>query len=306
MTTSAYTPLRPSLPSSQRVRDLDYHLLHWGQPAADRPLLVLLHGWMDVAASYQFLVDALPASYAAAAADWRGFGGTPVPPGTDHFVFADYLLDLDYLLEQLSPEQPVDLIGHSMGANIALQYAGLRPQRIRKLVNLEGFGLPATQPEQAPQRLIDWMDHVRKLRQGELQLRSYPDLASVARRLQKNNPRLPDDKALWLASHWAQQADDGRWHIRAHPAHKAPGSQLYHADEAAAVLRRIPAPTLCITASDDSLASFWGDRYTFADYQQRMQEIPDVRHAVVQDAGHMLHHDQPAALAPLIDAFLQE
>ena len=133
MTTSAYTPLRPSLPSSQRVRDLDYHLLHWGQPAADRPLLVLLHGWMDVAASYQFLVDALPASYAAAAADWRGFGGTPVPPGTDHFVFADYLLDLDYLLEQLSPEQPVDLIGHSMGANIALQYAGLRPQRIRKL-----------------------------------------------------------------------------------------------------------------------------------------------------------------------------
>ena len=74
----------------------------------------------------------------------------------------------------------------------------------------------------------------------------------------------------------------------------------------AAVLRRITAPTLCITASDDSLASFWGDRYTFADYQQRMQEIPDVRHAVVQDAGHMLHHDQPAALAPLIDAFLHE
>lgn len=301
-----YTPLRPARSCTLPVRGLDYHLLRWGEPRVDQPLLVLAHGWMDVAASYQFLVDALPPDYAIVAPDWRGFGATVVPQQIDHFLFADYLLDLDYLLDQLSPQQPVDLVGHSMGGNIATQYAGLRPERIRKLVNLEGFGLPATQAEQAPGRLRDWMQQVKAQRQGEKQLHSYPDQSSVAARLQKTNPRLDDAKALWLASQWAQPQADGRWHIRAHAAHKVPSAHLYHVAEADAVLRRIQAPTLSISASDDSLAAFWGERYTQAEYLQRMTAIATLRHAVVQDAGHMLHHDQPAALATLIDAFLQE
>ena len=175
-----YTPLRPARSCTLPVRGLDYHLLRWGEPRVDQPLLVLAHGWMDVAASYQFLVDALPPDYAIVAPDWRGFGATVVPQQIDHFLFADYLLDLDYLLDQLSPQQPVDLVGHSMGGNIATQYAGLRPERIRKLVNLEGFGLPATQAEQAPGRLRDWMQQVKAQRQGEKQLHSYPDQSSVA------------------------------------------------------------------------------------------------------------------------------
>ncbi len=73
------------------------------------------------------------------------FGQTSTPQA-DHYVFADYLADLDMLLDHYAPGQAVDLVGHSMGGNVAMMYAGVRPERIRRLVNLEGFGMPATPP----------------------------------------------------------------------------------------------------------------------------------------------------------------
>ena len=71
-----------------------------------------------------------------------------------------------------------------------------------------------------------------------------------------------------------------------------------------ACLACITAPTLCVEARDDSIAQFWGERYTQEEYRARMARIPDVRHATVDDAGHMLHHDQPEVLARLIEDFL--
>ena len=298
-----YQPRREAQSHRLPIRDLQHHVLEWGQPREGQPLLVLCHGWMDVAASYQFLVDALQQDRHVIAPDWRGFGSTSASQA-DHFIFADYLLDLDYLLDHFAGDAPVDLVGHSMGGNVVTQYAGVRPQRVRRLVNLEGFGLPATQPEDAPQRLVQWMDNVRALRAGTLKLRHYPDLPAVARRLQQTNARLPLDKALWLAGRWAEQGADGHWHIRAHAGHKIPNHQLYHADEAMAGLACISVPTLCIEARDDSIQQFWGERYTQQEYRARMARIPDVRHAIIEDAGHMLHHDQPAVLARLIEDFL--
>ena len=54
------------------VRGLRYHLRRWGSP--DAPTLFLLHGWMDVGASFQFLVDALAGEWYAIAPDLRGYG----------------------------------------------------------------------------------------------------------------------------------------------------------------------------------------------------------------------------------------
>ena len=100
----------------------------------------MVHGWMDVAASYQFVVDAFAQDHYVIAPDWRGYGLTESPP-TDNYWFPDYLADLDFLLDHYSPDAPVHLVGHSMGGNVAMLYAGSRPQRIRRLVNLEGFGM---------------------------------------------------------------------------------------------------------------------------------------------------------------------
>ena len=134
------------------LRGLRTHVMHWG--AEDAPKIFMQHGWMDVAASFQFVVDCLQQDWHVIAHDWRGFGLTE-RASADCYWFADYLGDLDALLAHYSPDEPVNLVGHSMGGNVATLYAGVRPERVAKLVNLEGFGLPATQPEQAPERYAD-------------------------------------------------------------------------------------------------------------------------------------------------------
>ncbi|BDT66131.1 cis-3-alkyl-4-alkyloxetan-2-one decarboxylase [Comamonadaceae bacterium OS-1] len=301
-----YAIQRPSRSEFIPIRTISYHVRQWGQPLPDQPPLVLLHGWMDVAASYQFMVDALVQDRHILAPDWRGFGQTG-SGGADSFWFPDYLADLDFLLNHYAPGQAVDLVGHSMGGHVAMLYAGVRPERIRRLVNLEGFGMPATKPSQAPGRLAQWMDGLHSLHQGEMRLKTYPDLRGVASRLVKTNPRLPLDKAEWLAQHWSQptiQNDGTRpWQILGDPAHKLRNAQLFRVDETLAVYQRITAPTLSVEASDDSLAR-WGLGYTLAEYHQRLQSVPQATVAVVQDAGHMLHHDQPEALAQLVEGFL--
>ncbi len=298
------------------IRGLSYHVQVWPAaagttPIATRPPLVLAHGWMDVAASYQFMVDALSDAFAQGrtiiAPDWRGFGQTgSSAPGhrTDNYWFADYLADLDFLLDHYAAGQAVDLVGHSMGGNVAMLYAGVRPARIRKLVNLEGFGLPASQPSQAPARYAKWMDELKSLHRGELDLKAYNDVDGVARRLMRTNPRLSSDKAQWLASHWARPDASGKWRILGDAAHKITSAHLYRLDEALEIYRQISAPTLAVEASDDSLGTWWKGAYTLAQYHERLKQIPQAQVAVVQNAGHMLHHDQPEQLARLIEGFL--
>ncbi len=299
------------------IRGLNYHVQTWGSsPEVNSlPPLVLMHGWMDVAASYQFMVDAFSEAFMQGrtiiAADWRGFGKTASGPGTgvvDNFWYADYMADLDFLLDALVPGQSVDLVGHSMGGNVVMLYAGVKPTRIRRLVNLEGFGMPATQPLDAPARYAQWMEQLKKLHAGELAMRPYDDVAGVARRLMKTNPRLSQDKATWLAQHWAApkvQADGTtKWEILGDPAHKIINANLYQVEETLAIWRCITAPTLCVDASDNEMEKWYAGRYTLADYYERLKAVPNLQKARINDAGHMLHHDQPDALAALIEGFL--
>jgi pimeloyl-ACP methyl ester carboxylesterase len=290
------------------IRHLRYHVRQWGSPQPGATPWVMVHGWMDVSASFQFAVDALHALGLdpwIIAPDWRGFGLTEAPH-QDSFWFPDYLADLDFLLDHYCPDQAVNLIGHSMGGHVATLYAGARPQRIARLVNLEGFGMPATRPAQSPKRHAQWMDELHSQHRGELTLRAYPTLAGVAERLMKTNPRLNADKAQWLAQHWARQAEDGTWHILGHSGHKVANPHLFHVDETLASYANITAPTLCVVAQDDSMSQWWKDRYTLDEFLQRYQHVPNLQHARMQDCGHMLHHDQPQALASLLQNFLAQ
>lgn len=306
----AYRPQRPARQRWLPVRGLQYHLTEWGGPAADpappqrAPLLVMVHGFMDVGASFQFVVDALAARGCTpriVAPDWRGFGRTEQPPHTDSYWFLDYVGDLDALLDQLSPDAPVDLLGHSMGGNVVMTYAGARPQRIRRLVNLEGFGLPDFPGSDAPDRIAQWLDELRTPQR----LKPYASLDEVAARMQANNPRLPRDKALFLAAHWADLGDDGRWHLRADPAHKRVNPVLNRAAEHIALWQRITAPLLWVQGRDSRTDAHWKGRYSFAEFQQRLAQVPDHRQLLLDDAGHMLHHDQPEALAGALTDFLR-
>ena len=304
---SAYLPLRTARSLHLPLRGISCHAWLWGDPErsdARMPPLVLMHGWMDVGASFQFVVDALARlegeRRCVIAADWRGFGGSTAG-GADCFWFPDYLGDLDALLDALVPGQRVDLAGHSMGGNVVMSYAGVRPGRIRRLVNLEGFGMPSTTPDQAPERLARWLDELKTPQP----LRSYGSLGEVAERLRRNNPRLPAHKALWLAGHWSEEREDGRRHILGDPAHKRVNPMLYRAEEVLASWRRIEAPVLWVEGAQTDVARFWGDRYPRAEFEARLAQVPGVERVVLQDCGHMLHHDQPEALAEAMLAFLR-
>ena len=285
------------------IRTLRYHVRTWGEPAPGRTPIVMVHGWMDVAASWQFVVDAFEKDHYVVAPDWRGYGLTEVPDA-DNYWFPDYLADLDFLLDHYAGGQPVDLVGHSMGGNIAMLHSGVRPARIRRLVNLEGFGMAATQPSHAPKRYAKWMDELKAYQRGEMALKAYDSVDGVAQRLMKTNPRLSRDKADWLARHWSRRDDDGQWRILGHAAHKIINANLYRVDEVLELYRAIAAPVLMVESDHDSLSEWWQGRYSLAEYHERLKEVSDVRRTVISNAGHMLHHDQPGQLARLIEDFI--
>lgn len=285
------------------IRNLQYHVQIWGQPAPDKTPLVMVHGWMDVAASYQFVVDAFADDHYIIAPDWRGYGKTP-SGNVDNYWFADYMADLDFLLDHYAPDQQVNLVGHSLGGNVVMLYGGVRPERIRRLVNLEGFGLPATTPDMAPARYAKWMDELKKLHRGEMDLKAYDAVSGVARRLMKTNPRLSQDKADWLARHWAEENAEGKWTILGQPAHKVISAHLYQSEEVLELYRRLSMPVLAVEASDNSLDLWWKGKFTLAQYHERIKNVPNLEIGFIPDAGHMMHHDQPEVLAGLIERFI--
>ena len=290
-----YQPVRPSRSEFVQIRGLRYHVRHW-DPVAGRPsagTLLMLHGWMDVCASFQFLVDALERNWRVIAPDWRGYGLTDWPGG-DCYWFPDYLGDLDALVERFLPGEPVNLVGHSMGGNVATLYAGVRPERIRKLVNLEGVGMPATRADQAPGRYARWLDEIR---QGS-RLRDYESREAVAQRLMSNNPRLSTDFADFLAEHWSRPKPGGRFELAGDPAHKVVNANLYNVEEVLACWRQVRADVLIVFANGgDRLKRF----VSSPAYRRRLLAFRSLVTRTIDDAGHMMHHDQPAAVARLIE-----
>jgi pimeloyl-ACP methyl ester carboxylesterase len=260
--------------------------------------MVLLHGWMDVSASFQFLVDELRGEWDVYAPDWRGYGLTQWA-SADCYWFPDYVADLDYLLEEIQPDEPVRLVGHSLGGNVAALYAGIRPARVAKLVNLEGFGLPRTRPEQAPERYARWLDELHE-RPG---LRPYASFTALEDRLREGNPRLTAGRAHFLARHWGREAEDGSVVLRGDPGHKIVNPQLYRYEEALACWRQVTAPVLWVEGALSETARRL--KLDAAEVAERRGAFRSLRHAIVPEAGHMLHHDRPDAVAALVEEFVK-
>ena len=290
--------MKPSRSEFLTIRGLRTHVRHWGREGA--PKLFMSHGWMDMSASFQFVVDHLEGDWHVIANDWRGFGLSE-RSHSDTYWFPDYVADLDALLEHYSPDEPVNLLGHSRGGNIVSMYAGVRPERVKKLINLEGIGLMGAKPEQAPKRIAKWLEELR----NPPVMRSYASLEEVAGRLQKTNPRLPGERAAFLAQHWSAQNDAGDYEILGDPAHKMSGPLLYQLEQMIAMWKRITAPVLWIEAAQTEMWRWMGPQEEMrAEVDRRLAYMVSVEPHIVQDAGHMVHHDQPAVLAQLIEAFL--
>jgi pimeloyl-ACP methyl ester carboxylesterase len=269
------------------------HVRLWGEDGA--PQLLMLHGWMDGAASFQFVADALKGNWQLIAPDWRGFGASE--PNDGPYWFPDYLADLDAMLLHYASGDAICLLGHSMGGNVAGLYAGVRPERVRRLVLVEGLGLAATDPAEAPARFRRWLDQVLAPPAG----REYADRAELAARLQQQNPRLSSSRAEFLAAQLGRTVDSGRVVFAADPWHRVVNPVLYRLEEAKACWRSVSAPVLWVTGAESTVHRQFVEQPD--EYGSRLACFRDVREAVVADAGHNVHHDQPERLAQLVEEF---
>jgi pimeloyl-ACP methyl ester carboxylesterase len=289
-----YTPQRKPARVCHDIRGIEYSVAEWGDRRS--PLLVLLHGWGDCADSFQFLVDELAHDWFVVAPDWRGFGQTDCRASS--YWFPDYIADLDALLGIYSPDAPVNLLGHSMGANAAGLYAGIFPERVRNFVNVEGFGLADSDPATAPATYRRWIESGRQ----SLRFSTYPSYDALAARIQKRSPRLPDERARYVATCWARAGDDGTVVLRADPAHKLPNAVQYRRAEARACWEKVTADVLLVIGAN---TDFKSELKSWLDPDESQHPFRGARSVVIPDTGHMVHFESPAALAAAAEAFMQ-
>ena len=304
-TAASYSPRRTGIVEQIQIRgDVSYCLRRW--PAQENTgagrrsaSLLLLHGWMDIGASFQLFVDALSSAREVIALDWRGFGDSRAAP-CDSYWFYDYYADLDAVIDHILPDAPIDLLGHSMGGNIAMAYAGTCPERIRKLINVEGFGLARTEPVDAPARLAKWLAELKT----PVSIRTFSGRQEVATHLRKRSPHLDEGFAVWLASQWAEPRQDGRWHVRADAVHKRINPILYRWEEALAAWQNIDAEVLWVEGDKAEQTPLSGGSYSREEFEARLSAIKALRRLRIRQCGHMVHLEQPGQLARAVEGFL--
>lgn len=279
------------------VRGLKIHYLEWGERAKDP--LILIHGFLDHARSWEPFVECLGQKSShplwVVAPDCRGHGDSGWVGAGSYYHFPDYLLDLDSLIQNLGASS-VRLLGHSMGGTISFLYAGTFPQRVRKLILVEGMGPPGLSFADAPARMEQWITEIHAFR--EKRLAEYESLEAAARRLQRTNPRLGAEHALQLARWGMKQNDHGKWVWKFDPLHRTMAPQPFYSGQAMEFYRRIDCPVLIVRGKQSR-------QTPRPDIQQRLEAIANRTHAEIDNAGHMIHHDNPEALAEAALEFLQ-
>lgn len=276
-----------------KVRDINYHFNVWGNEKA--PLIFFLHGWADTGSTFQFVVDSFKNEWRIVAPDFRGFGKSD--PNKSCYWFPDYLADIDEIKKIFSPDKPLILIGHSMGGNVASMYAGIFPENVSHLVNVEGFGLKESDPNNAPSRYQQWI-----AKQNDVQaFREYDSLHDLALRIKKKNQNISIERAIYVASQWAEKLDTGKIKLRADPKHKLPNATQYRRSEAEACWRLISAKTLCVFGKN---SSFFKEVISIRENNIQKSWLNDSKIVEIPDAGHMIHLENPEFLANEIEDFI--
>jgi pimeloyl-ACP methyl ester carboxylesterase len=288
-----FEPVKELTTQKLDVRGLEYAVHSWGDSTA-KPVF-LLHGLLDTGMSFQFVADAMPDDWYLLAPDWRGFGDTAW--SDTGYWFPDYLADLDTILDQLSGNNKVRLVGHSMGGNIACLYSGIFPERVSHLVSLDVIGLPDSDPGDAPARYKKWMNQVK----GSLSFSRYQDQGQLATHISKLAPGINQTRAAFIAESWSSAAKEGGYRIKADPRHKRINPVLYRREEAKSCWRNILAKTMLVFGEE---SRFYKD-YSIEGYQQDFADcIKNLQVEIIPTSGHMLHFQQPEKLAEILNLFL--
>jgi len=265
---------------SQRLR---LHYADWGNP--DAPPLILQHGGRDHCRSWDWVAEKLSRDWHVIAPDLRGHGDSAWSPDGEYTGFA-FVYDFAQLVHTLGYDE-VTIVAHSLGGNIATRYAGLYPERVRKLVNIEGLG--ASPEQEAAQearpyadRLREWIDS-RRRSAGRLP-RRYASLADAYARMKGENAFLTDEQARHLTIHGINRNEDGTWswkfdnYLNVWPVSEFPRAEIK------AMWAAVTCPVLLLYGADSFASN--------PERDGRARHFPNARVIEYENAGHWLHHDQ--------------
>jgi pimeloyl-ACP methyl ester carboxylesterase len=286
------------MPDSHKVlaNGLEQHVLEWpSRGPAPGPTVLLLHGYMDAAATWQPVAPALTAQgFRVLAPDLRGYGdGARVPAG-GYYHFADYVFDVADLVDQLVPAgTPLIVVGHSMGGTVANMYAGTFPERVARLVLLEGAGPPDNPHEVAPDRMRKWVEDVRAVRARPV--RRMASREEALRRLVGNHPRVAEEVLRERLDALARELPDGGLAWKYDPLHVTRSPMPFFSAGWTAFARRITCPVLFVSGGPLG----WHPE----DEEARVRAFATLQRAEIPDAGHMMHWTEPAKLTRLLLQF---
>jgi pimeloyl-ACP methyl ester carboxylesterase len=283
---------------------LDHRVLEWpsagpAKVTSSANTVFLLHGFLDAAGTWDKVAPVLAnEGFRVLAPDMRGFGDGGRAPRGSYYHFADYIADLAELIESLSPNEPVALVGHSMGGTIATLYAGAFPENVVRLANLEGLGPPDNPFEAGPTRMRTWIRDLRAIRmRGEPAPLRRED---ARRRLVANHPSVPRDVLDDRLPHLVRAVEDSEGSARVvwryDPIHRTTSPVPFFANLFVEFAKRVTCPVLFVSGGPTG--------YHPPDEDTRLAAFGQVERRTLEGAGHMMHWTRPAELASLLEAFL--
>ncbi|MGI8925357.1 MAG: alpha/beta fold hydrolase [Tepidiformaceae bacterium] len=277
--------------TSQRLK---MHYLAWGDEA--KPPILLVHGTRDHARSWDRTAEALVDRYCVYAPDLRGHGDSEWSIGGDYSII-DYALDIHALGEAVG-RAPYTVIGHSLGGGVSLQYAGAFPEKVMKLVTVEGLGglgWASGVRRPAHVRMREWVESMRRL-EGR-RLHNYADIDTATERMMEANRHLSPELARHLTLEGVTRAEGGGYTWKFDNFTHAGSPYEFNMEDARDLWNQIRCPILIIWGEES-----WGARDVTLD----LSSFHDYRYEKVADAGHWVHHDQFEAFMGLVNAFLDE
>lgn len=278
---------------SQRLK---LHYTDWGN--ADAPPLILLHGGRDHCRNWDWTAQALRKDWHIIAPDLRGHGDSEWA-ADGNYPQLSYVYDLAQLIDQLDLA-PVTIVAHSLGGGIATHYTGLFPEKVRKLVSIEGLGpSPAMVAERDKignsKILRNWIETKQKF--SGKPPRRYPDFEAAHDRMREENKHLSDEQVRHLTVHAVIRNEDGSYSWKFDPLLHNWWPQNFAQDDVIKLWQAITCPALLMYGADswasnpekDGRIEYFGDHVSVTEFA---------------DAGHWLHHDQFDQFIKSLNEFL--
>ncbi|HZU73806.1 MAG TPA: alpha/beta hydrolase [Acidimicrobiales bacterium] len=268
----------------------------WGDE--DAPAVICVHGAHDHGRMFDGLGPALARmGYRVVAPDVRGHGDSDrISSGHLWHMAA---LDLCLLARHLGP--PVGMVGHSFGGGQAMFTAGVWPELVRWVVNLDGLGPPEGDfgGFDLAEGCANSLAAIERVLFSAPRL--YPSLEDMVERRRRVNTRLPEDWVRHLVRHGARQVEGGfAW--KTDPMFNVGLPDDFGPEYLEAENSMISCPLLVLTGSEPDT---WSE-LTPEQVERRLAPLRTARHRVVAEAGHYVHIEQPESVLDAIAGFVAE